>query len=465
MKKSLLLGTVLAVISGDTGQSRVTGFYVGVMGSCNVLRFKLIDASSHPSGQTVKNKASKETIYLFNGASLLLPVDGSEVSGAVNQVLTESDSFAALEKAYKVRPSAAFFFGGQFQIGRNLFVGLEGRVSKDFGSFLYEGDGKLPALKEFTVADDNKSIKTKSEIASVSCPLKVEINKKVVFDAYLRVGANIPGSDGRFRVYLGGGGGAERTELTVAETGAGFRYMCAVADSALHTGKLLTATTLDAAKPGDNASIAAYFGAAFLKDAIYNMRVFTGVLTDNKVYGASADDVRNGATDLIVEPFLYGANTNHEFQAQFNKLLKDPSCSITKWRPRFGGIVGFEYDVSRSVSLRFECSVAYTKKLKVEQLETISPLTAEAIESGFEKAIKDGTFTPAINQLIDNDNVAIFASEKSSEAQRDAIAAKFKDQFKKGLSDGKVELGKFNYAYVLKKQIETKFSAGVSVRF
>jgi hypothetical protein len=464
MKKSLLLGTVLAVIANGAGHSRATGFYVGVMGSANILRFKLINKDNHPTGQTVTSMANVDASYAGVDGTTPVPKGTAErtataVTYDVNQVLASTGSFVSLPVTYKVRPSATFFVGVRTAVGSAICVGAEVRGTKAFGNFKYEGVASVPALKEYTLSTDKLKVVPKgSEIPSASYPMTLTINKVGSIDGFIVVGIYLPGSDKRTQFYVGVGGGVDRLKLTVTQTGVGFHYFKAIADSILHSAKAqankskadLTTNSTDHVTRGR------YVSAQYGRDVYYNLRTFNGYLDG---YAAASNNPYD-----VLDLFLYGAGTNHEFNKAFSPLLKDPDVSVEKWNTHVGGLIGLDFSVSPSVAVRCELALMYCKKVDMSKIEQIQHVGASAIESAISGAFKDRTFDDALDQ-IRVPNAEGELTQALSAADKTAAAAAVKDSFKNGLNGKDATFGNFEYGYGLEKHFDAKFSVGVSFRF
>ncbi|MDR0631171.1 MAG: hypothetical protein LBF66_01200 [Holosporales bacterium] len=496
MKKSLLLGTLAAVLLNDGAQSQQVRFYVGVMGGGQLVRFNVINNSSFATGQKVSSQAAHDAGYQAPGGGDIphrAPANVHKAELEIPSILAAAAGLKVVSNANAMRGSGSFFVGMSFPLGQQAFGGLEARITKVLGGLEYNGAGLTPNLKQFSLADDKKSVVPyKTDIAGKYFPVEVALSNKWAFDAVAMLGFTVPGSDGRLRVAVGGLLGVERLKFKFKQVDSGFYYFAGIADALLHAAKLevaLSKTPLEtaiasqapveygdkvvAATAASPAIVARYITAVYIRDFLYNMRKFNGISDSYKTNLPQQEGVPNplqisqANAWYILEPLMYGAWTEEDnYYDAFKTHLQDPDVSSNNWVLHGGMLIRAEYNLSRNMFVLLELAAVRVRKVTAEAGVKVKSLSAKEIDAVWAKAITDGVFNDALAKLTYSGNEPMNVSTDSASLAE--LAKKVGDgdgMFSKGVSGRDLEMGQISYKFDCEKQWEYRASIGFGFRF
>lgn len=524
-KKLIAFGAALLASTASVQMNaRVTGFYVGIQGGVDVAQFKIFDGSSHQGCTSSVSYAAGSRISAPSGipgadASAEIYSNGAPVSIPTPSVLTGRDDFEATpEYLYRVRPAGEIFVGYNYQVGSNFVVGAEIRGGLTFGSHKFDGSVRVPDLTcyELTGEDSTTYGPTADDFYQNQYrKTKFELDTKFTGDFSLRLGCVLPGTDGRFAVFLRGGVGLVRQELTFSQdSGALYReaavnaaYKGVSAEMRKYRVELKKGghTLGDGTNTFGDEAANGYLVCARVREFPnlnypYTGDVQGGLSLPAPLYGNSIG-TSAGALAADVQTWIGGGNPADTQQAFYAvaaaaTYLLDASITETygltdiskrktvlseqqETKNRFTWHAGLdgEYHFANGLFVRASYTFKYIKGFFVEKQTKIDSLTSQEIKQSLSSAVDGGTFDKwfkgSVSVATAADNTALMypfadggalALGNAGSAVRTAIAQLMEDQ----LSDpqGSLELGTINTKVgTNEKSFSHQFTLGVGFKF
>lgn len=406
-KRLIALGAALfASVAPIHTNARVTGFYVGIQGGVDLAQFKLYDGTSH-QGTSATWADTKGTQYGDNNET----GDGTPATVTIPSVTKASDDFEATpEYIYKVRPAGEIFIGYNYQVGSNFVVGVEVKGGLTFGSHKYSASTRLPDLTCYTRSDDGTTLVDSSDKQDLAYfkgqykPTQFELDTKFSGDLSLRLGCVVPGTDGRLAVFLRGGVGFVRQELTFKQA-SGDLYYEAIVNAALRGAKMAVA---GAETDG------AFVSAALMHDLLYVTWPFTYIdkrhdgaqnqaaiiaAIDGVIDNTPGNDPRDiGAGEIARFLLKEGATAEYGLVDQARGKIKDLEANETK--SRFTCHVGgdLEYHFANGLFVRASYTFKYIKGFFAEKSQNVTSLTKAEAGAAVAAAVQNG----AIDRFLKN---------------------------------------------------------------
>lgn len=448
MNTKLIALSAALLASTAPVNARVTGFYIGVQGGIDLAQFKVHDGTSHAGG-TMTHKTPTKASYPVKMIDGDYPAGGphgftsendnrstdpyiygsdQEVSAACPSVLAGSDDFEATpEYVYKVRPAGEIFVGYNYQVGSNFVVGVEIAGGMTFGSHKFDNAALVPDLTCYVLNknDSKKSVTPSSDANDKEYfhnqyrATKFELETKFTGDLSLRLGCVIPGTEGRLAVFLRGGVGLARQELTFNQK-SGPLYYEAIANAAYKGAAAqvykeyatFDNTTVWGQYEGDNRSDKAGRAttASFMRDATYLSWGLDGIAGSYDENGTTVTEIQNAFTalasgnaqagkaaimwlDMASTYLLENATTGtYMLQGAAKTKLGDVDLNETKNRFTWHAGIDGEYHFANGLFVRASYTFKYVKGFFAEKSESVVSLTKEENKAIAKSAVTDGLF-------------------------------------------------------------------------
>lgn len=472
-KKLVALGAAL-LASTAAVQARVTGFYVGIQGGIDLAQFKIYDGTSH-TGATMSHKVDPGSKYSGVDA------DGTTVTAAVPSIIKASDDFEATpEYVYKVRPAGQIFIGYNYQIGSNFVIGAEILGGLTFGAHKLASAVLVPNLTCYTRLEDKKSLIESSNSRDQEyfkgkySSTQFELDTKFSGDLSLRLGCVIPGTDGRLAIFLRGGVGFVRQELTFAQK-SGDLYYETIMNAALKAAKACGASQTT---PGGKVS------ASYLQETFYVAWPFLGDCADytsdatetatyktaeaerNAAIGDNAD-ARSAVLGPLVEHLVVNASTaEYGLVDQAKGKIKISDVNETKNRFTWHAGIDGEYHFANGLFVRASYTFKYVKGFFAEKSQEVKSLTKDEVKTVVKEAVTSGVFDRFLKEQWRNgtDRKLIYDDEGTLNKIKGVLAA--------GIGSGyescpdQVSLGTLNTKVgTHEKSFSHHFTVGVGFKF
>ncbi|MDR3285623.1 MAG: hypothetical protein LBS83_02990 [Holosporales bacterium] len=389
-KKILLLGCAFAALGTVRADAAISGFYVGIQGTGSLAQLKIYDGSSH-SGTTVKHNF--EVNQKYAGEDL----EAGEISVSVPSILTGSEEYTTTpEYQYKIKPSANIFIGYNYQIG-DVVMGVELSAGTTFGAHKIDGYFKTTELNHYKLTDGDdvgggvyrdRKVELRDDKTSDVLNGTFELKTRFSGDASVRLGYIIPGTDGRFALFLRGGVGLANQKLIYSQKGSDEFWTTAVYDAFFRPAQ--AKASVASLQDSDRYR---YFA---LSDGTYFSYKLTPGLEQKLTYPGG--DVPTAAMELVDDVIEMG-NSGDKLLPGISGLGGDIS-NIEETKTRFTWHVGtdLEYHISGGAFVRVSYTFKYIKGFFAEKAYTVKTPTKEVFEKVFKAQVAEGAFDELVRE-------------------------------------------------------------------